>query len=41
MIVIIGEVCVKIAPVERIGLFAVDVLAAKDVRSLLAPEGRK
>ena len=32
---------VNIAPVQRLGLLAADVLAAKDVRSLLAPEGRE
>lgn len=31
---------VNIAPVQRLGLLAADVLAAKDVKSLLAPEGR-
>ena len=31
---------VNIAPVQRLGLPA-DVLAAKDVRSFLAPEGRE
>lgn len=31
---------VNIAPVQRLGLLAADVLAAKDLKSLLAPEGR-
>jgi hypothetical protein len=31
---------VNIAPVQRLGLLAADVLATKDVKSLLAPEGR-
>jgi hypothetical protein len=31
---------VNIAPVQRLGLLAADVLSAKDLKSLLAPEGR-
>jgi len=31
---------VNIAPVQRLGLLATDVLATKDLKSLLAPEGR-
>jgi hypothetical protein len=30
----------NIAPVQRLGLLAADVLSAKDLKSLLAPEGR-
>jgi hypothetical protein len=32
---------VNVAPVQRLGLLAGDVLAAKDLKSLLAPEGRE
>ena len=31
---------VNIAPVQRLGLLKADVLAAKDLTSLLAPEGK-
>jgi hypothetical protein len=31
---------VNIAPVQHLGLLAADVLSAKDLKSLLAPEGR-
>jgi hypothetical protein len=31
---------VNIAPVQRLGLLAADVLSAKDLKSFLAPEGR-
>jgi len=31
---------VNIAPVQRLGLLAANVLSAKDLKSLLAPEGR-
>jgi hypothetical protein len=34
------EIRVNIAPVQRLGLLAANVLSAKDLKSLLAPEGR-